>query len=426
MSLVARVKDVSLERDGNLVLDRVSIDIKSASVLVVMGPGGSGKSALLRTICGLSTCTQTSGRITLGRDAHPIYVPQKLDAPCGSIRSHLFEHLGQVNDGRVPHFIDRTLSAFPILAEFSDRLDDPLDSLSDSERRMVALGSALFASSRLVVFDEPTADLDDEAAAEALHIARTLSQTAAVVVITHNQKHARAVADKVVLVAGNSIVEELPATQFFSQPNHPATEQYLRTGGCVVDERPMTTNAAYLSSGSISYIPSAPGPRGFHWLIEGALAGCPKPGIVDRLEHDLDAIRRCGVTTLVTLTESPLDDAMLRDFGLRSLFFPIPDMHAPAEGRAHDLLRVVQDHVSFGDVVAFHCKAGLGRTGTMLAAYLIFEGSSASDALQLIRSINPSWVQSTEQEDFLESFETWLVRQSVDEPKSAPTTHPPE
>ncbi|MDD4958907.1 MAG: hypothetical protein PHS51_06125, partial [Gallionella sp.] len=56
------------------------------------------------------------------------------------------------------------------------------------------------------------------------------------------------------------------------------------------------------------------------------------------------------------------------------------------------------------------CLAGMGRTGTILAAYLIWEGQSALDALETARSIEPRWVQSQAQVSFLTAFELALQK----------------
>jgi atypical dual specificity phosphatase len=57
-----------------------------------------------------------------------------------------------------------------------------------------------------------------------------------------------------------------------------------------------------------------------------------------------------------------------------------------------------------GEVVAIQSDAGLGRTGTILAAHLLWKGMRLQDALEYVRRVEPRWVQTRAQEDFLHEF----------------------
>jgi atypical dual specificity phosphatase len=146
------------------------------------------------------------------------------------------------------------------------------------------------------------------------------------------------------------------------------------------------------------------GPRGFLWLKHGELAGAPLPGVFLDINYDLKALRRVGVTHLISLTRTPLDAEALAANGLRSYWSPIPDMGAPSVAQAIELCQHIDRLVSGREVVAVHCRAGLGRTGTVLAAYLIWKGATALGALETARRVEPRWVQSDEQVAFLEEF----------------------
>ena len=81
-----------------------------------------------------------------------------------------------------------------------------------------------------------------------------------------------------------------------------------------------------------------------------------------------------------------------------------------AEQAAAELAANVAGLIARQQAVAFHCKAGLGRTGTMLAAQLIWEGMDARSALGRVRTVEPGWVQSEKQLQFLSRYEQWLRR----------------
>ena len=63
-----------------------------------------------------------------------------------------------------------------------------------------------------------------------------------------------------------------------------------------------------------------------------------------------------------------------------------------------------------GEVLAVHCLAGLGRTGTVLAAWLVREGLTAGEALRRVRLIDAQYVQSEAQEALLYQFENALLQ----------------
>jgi atypical dual specificity phosphatase len=94
--------------------------------------------------------------------------------------------------------------------------------------------------------------------------------------------------------------------------------------------------------------------------------------------------------------------------GLYSIHFPITDMDVPTEDAAARLCSQLADLIAAGKSVGFHCKAGLGRTGTMLACQLIWEGTPADIALTQVRAVEPAWVQSDKQVAFLGRFDKWL------------------
>ena len=76
----------------------------------------------------------------------------------------------------------------------------------------------------------------------------------------------------------------------------------------------------------------------------------------------------------------------------------------------HRMLRLVEQ----GEVLAIHCLAGLGRTGPVLAAWMIKEGGlSAEEAIRRLRLLQPGFIQSQEQEEFLLIFEKDLLNRTL-------------
>ena len=156
-------------------------------------------------------------------------------------------------------------------------------------------------------------------------------------------------------------------------------------------------------------VPASRGPRGFAWLVPGRLAGAPQPGVVQSMDFDLKALRGCGVTVLITLTENDLPQEPLQRHGLRNLHLPVRDHESPSVAQIQMLLARMSAMLRAGEVLAVHCLAGLGRTGTVLAAWLVREGLTADEALRRVRLIDAQYVQSQAQEDLLYAYEVALL-----------------
>jgi len=147
------------------------------------------------------------------------------------------------------------------------------------------------------------------------------------------------------------------------------------------------------------------GPRGFHWLAPGLLGGAARPGIIAEFDADMEALARVGTKLLVTLTEEWVPDAArIAEFGIDSLYLPIPDQFPPGLEEAARLCAVVDERLEKGEAVVYHCRAGKGRTGTLLAAQLIWRGADAEEALAETRRMNKQWIESQAQEDWLPAF----------------------
>lgn len=166
--------------------------------------------------------------------------------------------------------------------------------------------------------------------------------------------------------------------------------------------------------------------RGFYWLVEGELAGCGRPGhIASRrgsapgddeaataLDTDLAWLREQGISAVLTMTETPLDADALARHGLVALHLPVVDMTAPTPEQFERALRFIDHHRVRGTSVVVHCLMGQGRTGVILAAYLVRQGATPERALAEVRAACPRAVENPEQERALAAFAArrdWIV-----------------
>lgn len=159
--------------------------------------------------------------------------------------------------------------------------------------------------------------------------------------------------------------------------------------------------------------------QGFYWLIDDVLAGCPRPGGpggyragdaganlsgLPRLDVDLAWLCSQGVGALLSLTETPLDAEVVARHGVEVLHLPVDDLTAPSPDQLARALGYIDLQRALGRAVAVHCKMGQGRTGTVLAAYLIRRGIPVDEAVSRLRLLSPGAIGSPVQEDALQAF----------------------
>ena len=141
-------------------------------------------------------------------------------------------------------------------------------------------------------------------------------------------------------------------------------------------------------------------PDNFSWLIEGKLAGSAIPTSFEEIKWLVDG----GVKSIVTVREESLDDDWIKN--INYLHIHSNDMGVP---EFEDLVKAVDfihQRITNNEPVMVHCLAGLGRTGTILACYLIkYQKLSADDSIQKVRESRPGSIQSFPQEEIIFQFE---------------------
>ncbi len=124
------------------------------------------------------------------------------------------------------------------------------------------------------------------------------------------------------------------------------------------------------------------------------LAALPCPRLIE-----LPRLASLGVRLLISLNDRPPSTAAVEAAGMLHLKLPFPDGTAPEAYLIEQFVEAVTASLNRGDPVAVHCDAGLGRTGTMIAAYLVSTGMNPIDAIDLVRSRHPGSIQTEGQEE---------------------------
>ncbi|MPS94196.1 ATP-binding cassette domain-containing protein [Comamonas sp.] len=493
-----------------VVLAEVDFTLPQSGVTALLGPAGTGKSTLLRTLAGLNASNprfRSWGQVVYadqplrmpwsadGVQALPRLVQQHARLMRANTLDALIENARQC-ESRAPlqwrHWVTEQLQHYG-LAELAQVLDKPTMLLSAVQQRAVAILREAWARPAVLMIDEPTAELEGYEAFLLLDVIKQIGQHRCVLMVTHQQQHAQAAAQQMLLLAGGRIQEAAAMEQFIQHPLSAAGQQFVRSGSCAVPmpgtpvqeladdvlpppplpaaalaaiaefsepcpsspvavedpERPApefvaapepgaSGPAAALvlsASGEISgyryqartvsaavlmemqplqaaenAVPASRGPSGFSWLVPGRLAGTPWPGVVYDMDADLKALQRCGITMLITLTEKDFPQDALARNGLRNFHLPVYDHEPPTVAQMQMLLARMSAALRRGEVLAVHCLAGLGRTGTVLAAWLVREGLTAEEALRRVRLIDAQYVQSEAQEALVYEFENALLQ----------------
>lgn len=144
-------------------------------------------------------------------------------------------------------------------------------------------------------------------------------------------------------------------------------------------------------------------------MIPYQLAGSGLPSSKEEVEW----ATRQGVGGILSLTESPLPQEWIRDQSLEYRHLPIEDFGGPTVRQMTEAVEFIKRNVENGKSILVHCYAGQGRTGTILAAYLVyFRNLSSSEAIRWVREVRPGSVQNQVQEDSVNRFAEYLKKKA--------------
>jgi polar amino acid transport system ATP-binding protein len=234
------LNDVHKSFGANEVLRGITAEIGRGEVVCIIGPSGSGKSTVLRCINGLEEYDGGSIRVdgTHVDRRSPVIKAVRTQLAMVFQRFNLFPHrtaLENVIEGPIYVKGAKRDEVIPRARELLARVglagkaDAYPSELSGGQMQRVAIARALAMQPKAILFDEPTSALDPELVGEVLAVMRLLAEEGmTMLVVTHEIHFAREVADRVLFLDHGKIVEQGPAREVLSTPQHARTQEFLR------------------------------------------------------------------------------------------------------------------------------------------------------------------------------------------------------
>lgn len=236
---IIKVENVNKWYGDFHVLKDVNLDVAEGERIVICGPSGSGKSTFIRCLNHLEEHQkgdiQING-ITLNQNLKNL---QKVRENVGMVFQHfnLFDHLTILeNLTLAPIWVKKTPKeeakkyAIELLERvaISQHAHKYPGQLSGGQKQRVAIARSLCMKPKIMLFDEPTSALDPEMVKEVLDVMVDLAKEGMTMLcVTHEMGFAKQVADKVIFMDEGRIVEQAAPDEFFNNPKHERSKEFL-------------------------------------------------------------------------------------------------------------------------------------------------------------------------------------------------------
>ena len=250
MSMMVEFKNVT-KRYGELtVLDELNLAVETDEKVAIIGPSGSGKTTVLRMLMTLEridsgviyvdgvplTHMEKKGDLVVADEKYLRQVRGRI----GMVFQHfnLFPHKTAIgNCIEAPMYVlglsrdeaQQRANDLLDMVGLSDKKDHYPSQLSGGQQQRVAIARALAMRPKVMLFDEVTSALDPELVGEVLQVIRQLGEdhSLTMLIVTHQMGFAREFADRVCFFYDGQILEQGPPAQFFGDPQHERTRQFL-------------------------------------------------------------------------------------------------------------------------------------------------------------------------------------------------------
>jgi phosphate transport system ATP-binding protein len=240
------IEQLTVSYAGKPALHGLSLSIAANSIHAVIGPAGSGKTSLLRTLNLLAVevdRASVSGRVRLeGVDLFaPLLDRAALRRRVGMVFASPQPLPGSIYDNltfgprrsgmrarpALDALVESALKSADLWEEVKDRLGAPASTLSGGQQQRLCIARALALSPEVVLLDEPCSGLDPISTYKIEQMMRSLRSRLTWVIVTNNTKQAARVSDRTAFLLSGELVEDAPTTRLFTAPQDPRTAAYV-------------------------------------------------------------------------------------------------------------------------------------------------------------------------------------------------------
>ncbi len=247
MDYAIEMNNVNVYIDNRHILKNISLKVPYNTVYVIMGPSGSGKTTLLRVINRLIDVNPNAkvegvvkvlGLNALNHDPYDLrrHIGMLFQVPNPFPHMTIYDNVAVAarinnvarNKKDLYEVVKWALEKAMLWDEVKDRLHDYPHQLSGGQKQRLCLARALAMKPKILLLDEPTANIDPVNARKLEEAIISLKNEITIVMVTHNPHQAARVADYVSIIYDGRIVEQGPASQIFLKPSTEIAQKLLR------------------------------------------------------------------------------------------------------------------------------------------------------------------------------------------------------
>jgi ABC-type Fe3+/spermidine/putrescine transport system ATPase subunit len=241
MSVDVRLERVSAGYGGGFVLRDLSLAVDPGSLTALVGPSGCGKTTVLKVIAGL--LAPAAGDVWFGTERMTSTVVEKRDIAMVFQKPLLFPHMsvaenvafGLAMRGWPPARRRAAADDALRMVQLDGFADRRPRELSGGQEQRVTLARALVTQPRVLLLDEPLSALDENLRTEMRALVRELQRRLAIttIFVTHDQREACEIGDRVAILLDGRIAQAGPPRVFFTDPANEAVARFF--GWCVIE-----------------------------------------------------------------------------------------------------------------------------------------------------------------------------------------------